>query len=796
MIEWILSSSALILLLILLRFVLKGKISLRLQYALWGLVLLRLLIPVSFGSTALSVINALPSEARTAEEFLNLERLELQTGTESQEYILTPEQAQFEQDRTGEARIGEPAPVTGLRRQVDFRNVLLTLWFTGMAVTALCLLGSNLHFAGSLRRSRKLLREEELPVYLTEAADTPCLFGLIRPAVYVTTEAAEEEGRLRHVIAHELTHYRHGDQFWSLLRGLCLTLHWYNPLVWWAAVLSRRDAELACDEATIARMGEDERAAYGRTLLYMTCSKRPALLLAATTMSGGKGSIRERITFIARKPKMAIYTLAVVLVLAAAAVGCTFTGATKEAEQAPEPTVKSASVPTDAWLLEAGRSAAEEFAMKQGLSLRPGEGTVLRFAADGKSADTVFPCQGSRYSVSVSFAEGESGAWTMLPDMVLIEKDRGRAKLRLDLGKPIPEAVADYAMDTAQVMLDYYERDCGYVFSDARITGVSQMNTGTAGLTDSINMYLLEYRFLPAEGEEIMLVGGMTMEDGWLTEWGSTGQPYLLMHVDDSAERRVWTRICTTNTDVIMEDFGATEMLEKYGNPFTAAAMELFAKHESSVEEASDDPVILLSFFDMEDHPLSATGGWYDLEETAVIAVSWTGKAPQGIRLLLTPTGTGTYNETRLIAQRSVTREELEHGELRFDLAEPELADLCDFSGHLWVELDYGSVILPGTIYNVYRDRNHTALTPESSAPLEELREAEDITLLIGEQYTIPADLFISMRNHEELIWSSENPEIASVNANGTVVALERGVTVIKVTSGGLSIKYTVRVLG
>jgi uncharacterized protein YjdB len=52
------------------------------------------------------------------------------------------------------------------------------------------------------------------------------------------------------------------------------------------------------------------------------------------------------------------------------------------------------------------------------------------------------------------------------------------------------------------------------------------------------------------------------------------------------------------------------------------------------------------------------------------------------------------------------------------------------------------------------------------------------------------------MRNHEELIWSSENPEIASVNANGTVVALERGVTVIKVTYGGLSIKYTVRVLG
>ena len=55
--EWILWSSALILAVVLLRHLLLGKISLRLQYALWALVLIRLLVPVSFGSTALSVMN-------------------------------------------------------------------------------------------------------------------------------------------------------------------------------------------------------------------------------------------------------------------------------------------------------------------------------------------------------------------------------------------------------------------------------------------------------------------------------------------------------------------------------------------------------------------------------------------------------------------------------------------------------------------------------------------------------------------------------------------------------------------
>ena len=65
MIEWAIASSVLILLVLALRRVLMGKISLRLQYGLWALVLVRLLVPVSFGSTAVSVLNAVePARAQ------------------------------------------------------------------------------------------------------------------------------------------------------------------------------------------------------------------------------------------------------------------------------------------------------------------------------------------------------------------------------------------------------------------------------------------------------------------------------------------------------------------------------------------------------------------------------------------------------------------------------------------------------------------------------------------------------------------------------------------------------------
>ena len=83
-----------------------------------------------------------------------------------------------------------------------------------------------------------------LPVYQCSLVKSPCLFGLFRPAVYLTPEVMESQVLTRYVLAHELAHYRAKDHIWSLLRSLCLVIHWYNPLVWVAAVLSKRDAML------------------------------------------------------------------------------------------------------------------------------------------------------------------------------------------------------------------------------------------------------------------------------------------------------------------------------------------------------------------------------------------------------------------------------------------------------------------------------------------------------------------------------------------------------------------------
>ena len=331
MIEWVVSSCILILAVIALRYLQRGRISLRLQYALWLLVLARLLLPVNFGSTDISVMSVVERApvVQAAESIRDVDVIwQAGNGTVQGHPIggAVSNTVVLAEPSAADAQFGH------MENALTLRKILLPVWRCGAAVTLLVFLAANVRFARRLRRCRRPLAVEgaALAVYVAEERAVPCLFGLFRPAIYVTQAAADDPELLRHTVAHETTHFRHGDHVWALLRAVCLALHWWNPLVWWAAKLSRQDGELACDEATIRALGETERAAYGRTLIRMACGRGVSPLLTATAMDGGKTSLHERIVLLAKKPRTAALA-AIALVLAAAlCVGCTFTGAKKE----------------------------------------------------------------------------------------------------------------------------------------------------------------------------------------------------------------------------------------------------------------------------------------------------------------------------------------------------------------------------------------------------------------------------------------------------------------------------------
>lgn len=336
------ASSVLIAALLLLRQVFRQKISRRVQYALWGLVLVRLLVPVSLPPVQFSVLRA----AEPVAAALDSQSVYLEPTHERVWYAGEEKDSRYMSNAPYRYVVMAPASQDNAHVFTDAHNVthritysqqirlvdlLRPIWAVGAGIMALWILAANLRFWLRLRQRRIPLSLPGCPyrVYLVEGGlGSPCLFGLFRPAIYLTPAAMSTDTSLRHVLAHETTHARHWDPLWALLRSACLALYWFNPLVWAAAWASRTDCELACDEGALEDLGEAERIPYGQTLLQLIPVRRMpgSPVLTATTMTAGKRRLRERITRIAEHRQTRAAALCAALSLAAVVCACTFTG--------------------------------------------------------------------------------------------------------------------------------------------------------------------------------------------------------------------------------------------------------------------------------------------------------------------------------------------------------------------------------------------------------------------------------------------------------------------------------------
>ena len=341
LLEWVFTSVFLILVVLALRAALGRRISARMRYALWAVVLLRLLVPVQLFESPIAGTWAL-TEART--EWNAVAPPPAMTAPSLPE----PPAAGITGLPVTDVKPGSVPTLPGSPAAPDAPEPpaapdlsalapwLGRAWLAGTGLAALVLLASNLRFYARLRKGRVPLEGADCPLAVYEAGGlpSPCLFGIVRPAVYVAPETAADPDMLRHVLAHEYTHFRQGDHIWSLLRCAALAVHWWNPLVWLAVGLSRRDGELACDEGALRRLGDGERAAYGNTLLALVTAKPGPgdLFRCTTTMAGDKRSLKERITRIAQAPRRWLWAAVAVVLATALACACAFGQAEPEEE--------------------------------------------------------------------------------------------------------------------------------------------------------------------------------------------------------------------------------------------------------------------------------------------------------------------------------------------------------------------------------------------------------------------------------------------------------------------------------
>ena len=381
--EILLTSSVLIAALLLLRRAFRKSVSRRLQYALWALVALRLLVPANLPALEHNVLTAADPVVRDIEAlYITPRQIAYDTPSGAKIYgppntpavAVGPATPDNKLTVSVEDAFHTPVEATTLYQwQIALEDLLRPVWCAGIAVMAFWFLLSNFLFWWKLRGRRTPYPVEncDLRVYLVkEGLPSPCLFGLFHPAIYLTPAAVSSPETLRHVLAHEETHARHLDPLWSLLRAVCLTVYWFDPLVWAAALASKNDCELACDEGAIRTLGEAERVPYGKTLLSLIPVRRgPANpLLSATTMTAGKRQLRDRVTRIAQSRRTVGIALFAVIAIAAVVCAACFTGAAVKAPEEADSTAPKVDGPLTAQ--EMGYFNEEFFSDEDGFNLR------------------------------------------------------------------------------------------------------------------------------------------------------------------------------------------------------------------------------------------------------------------------------------------------------------------------------------------------------------------------------------------------------------------------------------------
>ena len=279
------TGSVVILLVLLVRLLLKRSPKI-FSYALWSVVLFRLLCPVSV-STPVSVLEVLePHVVKTSTEVSMVSYIPATVVSSS-----APD-AETDQFPTPESHT--PAKKESALNMMEY---VCRIWAAGVVILMLCSMTEYFKFCRKLVGAMRYQGN----VYLADHIDTPFVMGVLSPKIYLPTSIPKEERKF--IIAHERHHIFRGDHLIKLISFAVLCIHWFNPLVWAAFLMSGKDMEMSCDEAVIQKMGTQIRADYAAALLRLSTSKKR---ISGMPLAFGEGDTKGRVLNMSKwkKPKM------------------------------------------------------------------------------------------------------------------------------------------------------------------------------------------------------------------------------------------------------------------------------------------------------------------------------------------------------------------------------------------------------------------------------------------------------------------------------------------------------------
>lgn len=278
--EWLfktsLKASVLVALILITQFLLRRKLSARWQYALWFLLIIRLVLPFDIESR-FSLFRLVPLPATQSVDLSEpsnaISRLPLRPAQFPPQVIAARDEVEIAADHH--------------RSQLSVAQKLALGWLLGLVLILLYTVITNVRLWLRIRLRAtasspilvRLLEEcknqmkiaRQVAIVDVPGIRIPVLFGIVQPKILMPVNFAQQMGtdQIRHIFFHELAHYKRKDVLVSCLTTILQIIHWFNPVIWLAFYRMRLDRELACDELTLNRIGASQCRSYGLTIISL-----------------------------------------------------------------------------------------------------------------------------------------------------------------------------------------------------------------------------------------------------------------------------------------------------------------------------------------------------------------------------------------------------------------------------------------------------------------------------------------------------------------------------------------------
>lgn len=211
---------------------------------------------------------------------------------------------------------------------VPWLRIGVVIWLLGLVF----MFGYMIISYAVLRRKLRTAVLYKENIRQSEFIDSPFIFGIIRPVIYIPYGL--ESDALDNVLAHEKAHLIRWDHLTKFIAFILLGIYWFNPLIWLAYVLFCKDIEAACDERTIAGMGEKERMSYALTLLSVNGKVR---VFDVCPIGFGELGVKERVLRIKRYKKPAFVMIFGAVLICVLAAVCFLTSPKQKIKEPPLP---------------------------------------------------------------------------------------------------------------------------------------------------------------------------------------------------------------------------------------------------------------------------------------------------------------------------------------------------------------------------------------------------------------------------------------------------------------------------